>query len=217
MDLKLFYVQDLLKENRFRLSKVATDVNPADIGTKLFDQKRLEFLKKLVGRCFRLDEIFDPQGQEINSMELMQPCEDGGNFVGFFAGLTTGVISALAAMRLPWCERRRKQIAHEQENSYIEKRYKLLLSWLVFTLPELREIANRRSLTSTGLKLELTLRVVDDELLKGLGKPDQAELDVARRLLVELDPEDTLSRWSLQRHLARARVHARDALLSEPN
>ena len=187
---------------------VETGVNPADIGTKLFDPQRLAFLKRLIGRCTSLDEALDPRGQEIHSIELMQPCENGGNLISFFAGLTTGVISALAALQLPMCERRRMQIAREQENKNIEKRDNLLQKWLVFTVPELREIANKRSLKSTGLKLELALRVIDDEIQKGLGIPEQSELDSAKQLILELDPEDVLSCWSLRQHVTRARVHA---------
>ena len=47
---KYLYVQDLVKAREVEVSRVATETNLADSGTKHLPSHRLEFLKSLMGR-----------------------------------------------------------------------------------------------------------------------------------------------------------------------
>ena len=47
---KYLYVQDLVKAREVEVSRVATEKNLADIGTKHLPSDRLEFLKSLMGK-----------------------------------------------------------------------------------------------------------------------------------------------------------------------
>ena len=47
---KYFYVQDLVKAREVEVSRVATETNLADMGTKHLPSHRLEFLKSLMGK-----------------------------------------------------------------------------------------------------------------------------------------------------------------------
>ena len=47
---KYLYVQDLVKSKEIEVSRVATETNLADMGTKHLPSHRLEFLKSLMGK-----------------------------------------------------------------------------------------------------------------------------------------------------------------------
>ena len=70
---KYLYVQDLVKAREVEVSRVATDTNLADIGTKHFPSHRLEFLKSLMGKSsenamtFRSDTAEQFDGSDENS------------------------------------------------------------------------------------------------------------------------------------------------------
>ena len=50
MKVKYLYVQDLVKAREVEVSRVATETNLADIGTKHLPSYRLEFLKSVMGK-----------------------------------------------------------------------------------------------------------------------------------------------------------------------
>ena len=52
---KYLYVQDLVKAREVEVSRVATETNLADMGTKHLPSHRLEFFKSLMGMTFRAD------------------------------------------------------------------------------------------------------------------------------------------------------------------
>ena len=47
---KYLYVQDLVKAKEVEVSRVSTETNLADVGTKHLPSQRLEFLKSLMGK-----------------------------------------------------------------------------------------------------------------------------------------------------------------------
>ena len=50
---KYLFVQDLVKAREVEVSRVATETNLADMGTKHLPSHRLEFLKSLMGQSHR--------------------------------------------------------------------------------------------------------------------------------------------------------------------
>ncbi len=49
VETKFFFVQDLVRSGRIATAKVATEVNPADIGTKSLSAAKLQDLLPLAG------------------------------------------------------------------------------------------------------------------------------------------------------------------------
>ena len=70
---KYLYVQDLVKAREVEVSRVPTETNLADTGTKLLPSHRLEFFKSLVGKSsekattFRSDTAEQFDGSDENS------------------------------------------------------------------------------------------------------------------------------------------------------
>ena len=73
VNVKYLYVQDLVKATEVEVSRVATETNLADIGTKHLPSYRLEFLKSLTGKSsetamtFRADTADQFDGSDENS------------------------------------------------------------------------------------------------------------------------------------------------------
>ena len=66
---KYLYVQDLVKTREIEVSRVATETNVADMGTKHLPSHRLEFLKSLVENAmtFRAESGNQYDGSDENS------------------------------------------------------------------------------------------------------------------------------------------------------
>ena len=67
---KYLYVQDLVKAREIEVSRVATETNLADIGTKHLPSHRLEFLKSLMGKSSENAMTFQSDIGQNNSMDL---------------------------------------------------------------------------------------------------------------------------------------------------
>ena len=51
LEIKTFFLQQLIQRKRLSVGKIYTHRNKADVGTKHFDVQRLEYLRKRLGRA----------------------------------------------------------------------------------------------------------------------------------------------------------------------
>ena len=175
MDIKLLFVQDMLKQGKFELGTVGTAVNTADIGTKHFARERFDYLKKKVYRAESVSDLFDGDGSPmVNSIELVTVAISSvagtlswREWLVGALGFTIGV--GFEKVRNLFCERRSQgqpapspstAVPEQAETEHFDEGADEKEIWLKYLRTELVEHCKQRGLPYSGTKSELADRLI---------------------------------------------------------
>ena len=167
IEIRHLYVQSMVKEKKLEVVKESTLTNKADVGTKHFDAARLAYLRRRLGRAHRIDELFDQEGLEINSIEMQEEprsCSLTAR-MAIGAGIGMGILLSYTVVKLrSKCSKRlssasRAEASGTPEPKEIDKEVEIE-KLLKLTQLELKELCKVRGLAISGNKTQMASRLV---------------------------------------------------------